>query len=98
LSNALSTRHREWLLPLLEARTWSEVHTRSQTLFGSSDLSFDEALARLVRHLDAWLAATAITLVGDLEASPIRADLEALERHPSKLVREAVHEALRDAS
>ena len=57
-------------------------------------MSFDEALTRLVRHRDPWLAATAVTVVANLDVSPIRAELEAMEEHPSKLVREAVRSAL----
>ena len=96
LSNVLSKPHRASLFPLVEAENWTEVQKRSQELFGSSALSFDESLARLVHHRDPWLAATSVTLVAHLDSSPIRSELEAMEEHPSKLVREAVHGALRN--
>ncbi len=96
LSNVLSKRHRASLFPLLEAENWTEVQKRSQELFGSSAPSFDEALTRLVHHRDPWLAATSVTLVAHLDSSPIRAELETMEEHPSKLVREAVQSALRN--
>ena len=94
LSNVLSKRHRASLFPLVEAENWTDVQARSHELFGSSALSFDEALTRLVRHRDPWLAATAVTVVANVDRSPIRAELEAMEEHPSKLVREAVQSAL----
>ncbi len=96
LSNVLSKRHRASLFPLVEAENWTDVQSRSQELFGSSAMSFDEALTRLVRHRDPWLAATAVTVVANLDVSPIRSELEAMEEHPSKLVREAVQGALHD--
>ena len=97
LSNVLSKRHRAWLFPLVEAETWTDVQLRSQVLLGSSALSFDEALTRLVRHREPWLAATAVTVVSNVDGSPIRAELESMAEHPSKLVREAVQSALHDA-
>ena len=96
LSNVLSKRHRASLFPLVEAGNWTDVQSRSQELFGSSAMSFDEALTRLVRHRDPWVAASAVTVVANLDGSPIRAELEAMEEHPSKLVREAIQGALRD--
>ncbi len=94
LSNALSKRHRAWILPLIEADSWEDVQARSQTLLGSTALSFDEALKRLVRHRDAWVAAAAVTVVAQLDASPLRAELESIREHASPLVREAVRGAL----
>lgn len=94
LSNALSKRHRAEILPLIEARTWTDILARSQTIFGSTTLSFDEALRRLVRHTDPWVAATAVTVVTQLDGSPLRAELESIREHSSPLVREAVRAAL----
>jgi AAA family ATP:ADP antiporter len=98
LSNVLSKSHRAWILPLIETNAWADVHVRTQALFGSTTLTFDEALSRLVRHRDAWIAATAVTVVAQLDASPIRAELESIREHPSPLVREAVEGALRVAN
>ena len=42
-------------------------------------MSFDEALTRLVRHRDPWVAASAVTVVANLDGSPIRAELKAME-------------------
>lgn len=94
LGNAVSKRHRARILPLIESESWAEVHEKSQTLLGTGSLSFDEALTRLVHHRDAWLAATAVTVVADLEGSPILRELESIREHSSPLVREAVKGAL----
>jgi hypothetical protein len=65
---------------------------------GTSTLDFTEALTRLLRHRDYWVAAIAATLAGELEGAPLEAELASLSEHPSKIVREAVENALSNNS
>ena len=94
LHNVLSPHDRASLLPLVEATSSAEVHERGQKLLGTSSLDFTEALTRLLRHRDYWVAASAATLAGALEGAPLKAELASLREHPSPIVREAVESAL----
>ena len=94
LHNVLSPHDRTSLLPLVEATSSAEVHERGQKLLGTSTLDFTEALTRLLRHRDYWVAAIAATLAGALEGGPLKAELASLREHPSPIVREAVESAL----
>ena len=64
----------------------------------SANMSVTEALTRLLRHRDYWVAASAATLAGELEGAPLEAELASLKEHPSKIVREAVEKALSNNS
>ena len=94
LHNELSPYDRTSLLPLVEATSSAEVHERSRKLLGTSTLDFTEALTRLLRHRDYWVAASAATLAGALEGAPLEAELLSLSEHPSPIVREAAGSAL----
>ncbi len=98
LHNVLSPYDRTSLLPLVEATSSAEVHEISRKLLGTSRLTFTEALTRLLRHRDYWVAASAATLAGELEGAPLEAELASLKEHPSEIVREAVENALSNNS
>jgi len=98
LHNVLSPYDRTSLLPLVEATSSAEVHEISRKLLGTSRLTFTEALTRLLRHRDYWVAASAATLAGELEGAPLKAELASLKEHPSEIVREAVENALSNNS
>lgn len=94
LNNVLPPYDRASLLPLVEATSAAEVHEKGLELLGTSSLDFIEAMKRLLRHRDYWVAASAATLAGALEGTRLEAELVSLRRHPSPIVREAVEGAL----
>ncbi len=98
LHNVLSPHDRTSLLPLIEATSSAVVHERSRKLLGTSRLTFTEALTRLLRHRDYWVAASAATLAGKLEGAPLEAELASLKEHPSEIVREAAESAISNNS
>jgi hypothetical protein len=88
LANLLSRTHRGTLFPVIEQTTRLEA-------FGvkpGADLatvSFEEALKRLSASGDYWIAACAVTVVGELRLTSLLPQIESLRDHPGAIVREA---------
>lgn len=88
LANLLSRTHRGTLFPVIEQTTRLEA-------FGvkpGADLatvSFEEALKRLSASGDYWIAACAVTVVGELGLIALMPQIESLRDHPGAIVREA---------
>jgi AAA family ATP:ADP antiporter len=89
LDNVFSVRHRNSILPLIEAATPEEICSRSVALFGVVRPDFRTALGALAAGKDTWLAACAVTLVGELGLSGFAEQLSGLGAHPDPLLREA---------
>jgi AAA family ATP:ADP antiporter len=89
LGNLLSRTHRRTLLPVLEQTTRLE----SGRGLESSTLPLEEALRRLSSSEDYWIAACAVTVMGELAADALMSEIESLRGHRSAIVREAAARA-----
>lgn len=95
LGNLLSLHHKETALSLLEASTWKDASRRAQYLYGLPVVSFDRTVTALVKGTDGWLAACAVTLVGELQMIQALEAVRSVENHADALVREAAGAVLR---
>jgi AAA family ATP:ADP antiporter len=87
LANLLSRKHRRWLLPLLEGRVAS-----------AEEPPFEVALGALVQSQDYWIAAGAVTVIGEERLGSLVPVLEAARNHRGAVVREAVARAIEKLS
>ncbi len=91
LANLLSRTHRVTLFPVIEQTTRLEAG-RLREATASSELvtvPFVEALRLLSESRDYWIAACAVTVVGELGLASLRTQIESLREHPGAIVREA---------
>ncbi len=95
LGNLLSLHHKETALSLLEASTWKDASRRAQYLYGLPVVGFDRTVATLVKGTDGWLAACAVTLVGELQMTQALEAVRNVKDHSDPLVREAAGAVLR---
>jgi hypothetical protein len=89
LGNLLSLHHKETALSLLDASTWTEASRRAQYLYGLPIGRFDSTVNAVVKGPDSWLAACAVTLVGELQMTQSLEAVRSVENHTDPLVREA---------
>jgi ATP/ADP translocase/HEAT repeat protein len=96
LGNLLSAKHREYFLPLLEASSWEEVavRAREQTPNLGALTTFRDAVVELIEGTDAWLAACAVTLAGEMRIAEALEPVRAATDHPDEVVREAAKAVL----
>jgi len=89
LANLLSHAHRSTLFPLIEQTT------RLEGIRGAdlATVSFEEALRLLSASRDYWIAACAVTVIGDLGLAALMPQIESLREHPGAIVREAAARA-----
>jgi len=85
LANLLSRTHRGTLFPVIEQTTRLEA-IRGADL---ATVPFEEALKRLSASGDFWIAACAVTVVGELGLDALMPQIESLRDHPGAIVREA---------
>jgi AAA family ATP:ADP antiporter len=85
LANLLSRTHRSTLFPVIEQTT------RLEGIRGAdlATVSFEEALRLLSASRDYWIAACAVTVVGELRLAALMPQIESLREHPGAIVREA---------
>ncbi len=85
LANLLSRTHRSTLFPVIEQTT------RLEGIRGAdlATVSFEEALRLLSASRDYWIAACAVTVVGELRLAALMPQIESLRDHPGAIVREA---------
>jgi AAA family ATP:ADP antiporter len=93
LGNLLSTDHRDWLLPLLEAMSPETVPDLGSRLIDRSSLKLDHVLRELITGKDIWLAACAATLVGRLQIVELAPVLERALAEETPVLKEAVEYA-----
>jgi hypothetical protein len=91
LANLLSRTHRRNLFPLIEQTTRLEAQRGTDL----ATVPFEEALKRLSASGDFWIAACAVTVVGDLGLTALMPQIESLREHPGAIVREAALRAER---
>jgi AAA family ATP:ADP antiporter len=91
LANLLSRTHRRTLFPLIEQTTRLEAQRGTDL----ATVPFEEALKRLSASGDFWIAACAVTVVGDLGLTALMPQIESLREHPGAIVREAALRAER---
>ena len=91
LANLLSRTHRVTLFPILEQTTRLEAARPSEAKRSSelATVPFEEALGLLSASGDYWIAACAVTVVGELGLASLRPQIERLLEHPGAIVREA---------
>ncbi len=96
LGNLLSTRHKESLLPLLEAASWDEVASRGWDRVSSHrpGATFQETVVELIEGTDAWLAACSVTLAGAMGIAEALEPVRTATDHPDEVVREAAKAVL----
>jgi AAA family ATP:ADP antiporter len=91
LANLLSRTHRVTLFPAIEQTTRLEAG-RLREATASSEVAtvpFVEALKLLSESRDYWIAACAVTVIGELGLASLRMQIESLRAHPGAIVREA---------
>jgi AAA family ATP:ADP antiporter len=91
LANLLSRSHRSTLFPVIEQTTRLEAQRGTDL----ATVPFEEALKRLSASGDFWIAACAVTVVGDLGLTTLMPQIESLREHPGAIVREAALRAER---
>jgi len=89
LGNLLSLRHRSRILPLLEPQSAEEIHRRAVAAFGLVRPNLATALGSLSGGKDAWLAACAVTLIGQMGLPGFTEQLARLGSHTDPVLREA---------
>jgi hypothetical protein len=91
LGNLLNNKHKETLLPLLEASSWSEIATSGPCSGAviSPRPDFQETVIELIEGPDAWLAACSVTLAGELGLSRALEPTLAAMNHEDRVVQQA---------
>ena len=95
LGNLLSQAHKDEILPLLEASAPEDVPAPGQRLIDRSSLTLTRVLRELVKGKDAWLAACAITLVGNLRMDDLATAVKGVDASDHPVMAEAVEQTLR---
>jgi ATP:ADP antiporter, AAA family len=93
LENVLERRHKELLVPLLEAENATIAIAAGQSLFGERFADADVASAYLLAHPDPWLRACAAYRLAVTSPDSVDA-LRPLADDPHPLVRETARRAL----
>ena len=94
LANFLSRAHRKTLFPVIEQTTRLEAQG-AKLGADVATVPFEEALRRLSGSPDYWIAAVAVTVIGELGLAALRPQIESLREHPGAIVREAALRAER---
>jgi hypothetical protein len=99
LANLFSRAHRGSVFPAIEQTTRLEARNAGSLAEAQganagrrtdlATVAFDEALRRLSACGDYWVAACAVTVIGELGLASLMPQLETLLDHPGAIVREA---------